>query len=173
MASLGLSMTEAKRYEAYMESRVLELGLKAGRRELEKKWEALRRGWYVGETGFLEKLQARLGVLVAGKRRESHSGGAKRAHGETAAQALLAGGLEALGLDAGDLSKLPKSAPEKVVLAGWLRERTTVSLRWVSDALDMGHYTRVTQAVSRLRRKPSRSMEKLRRRLLKVEKPNE
>ena len=47
------------------------------------------------------------------------------------------------------LAERPKGAPEKVVLAGWLRERTTVSLRWVAERLGMGHYTRVTQAVSR------------------------
>ena len=132
----------------------MELGLKEGRQELEEKWKALRRGWYVGEDGFFEKLKARLGALVAGKQRESHSGGARRAHGEAAAQKLLAVGLGCLGIGATDLKTLPKSAPEKTVLAWWLRERTTVSLRWVSQELGMGHYTRVTQAVSRMKRKP-------------------
>ena len=30
---------------------------------------------------------------------------------------------------------------EKAALARWLRERTTVSLRWVSERLAMGHYS--------------------------------
>jgi putative transposase len=170
LAGLRLEATDFKRYEAYVESRALELGLKAGRQELEEKWKALRRGWYVGDEGFFEKLKARLGAMVAGKQRESHSGGAKRAHGEAAAQKLLAAGLVALGLAPEDLRKLPKGAPEKTVLAWWLRERTTVSLRWVGEALDMGHYTRVTQAVSRLKRKPGRNLEKLKQRLLQKEK---
>src|SRR5580704_3327382 len=161
LAGLGLKAEAGKRYEAYMESRVLELGCKAGRQAFEEKWQALRRGWYVGEAGFFEKLKVRLEAIVAGKQRESHSGGARRAHGEAAAQKLLADGLVALGLGTGDLRKLPKSAPEKTVLAWWLRERTTVSLRWVSEELVMGHYTRVTQAVSRLKRKPGRELEKL------------
>ena len=36
--------------------------------------------------------------------------------------------------------RLSKAAPEKTALAGWLRERTTVSLRWVTERLGMGHY---------------------------------
>jgi hypothetical protein len=74
-------------------------------------------------------------------------------------------GLAALGLSEADLSKLPKSAAEKTVLAWWLRERTTVSLKWVSQALGMGHYTRASQAVSRMNRKPARKLLKLKEQL--------
>ena len=170
LAVLGLTEKNRQRYEAYLESRVLELGLKAGRLELEEKWRALRRGWYVGGESFLEQLQEKLGAIVAGKQRESHSGGARRAHGEAAARTFLAEGLAALGLCRSDLKALPKGAPEKTVLAWWLREQTTVSLRWIGQMLAMGHYTRVTQAVSRMQRKPGRKLEKMKRSLLK---PNE
>ena len=60
---------------------------------------------------------------------------------------------------------LSGSAPEKVVLAWWLRRRTTVSLRWVSQRLCMGHYTRVTQAVSRAERRPGRKLNQIKRKL--------
>ena len=60
-------------------------------------------------------------------------------------------GCKALGLKEQALSALPKGAPEKVVLAWWLRQQTTVPLRWVSERLKMGHYTRVT-ALSRVER---------------------
>ena len=33
-------------------------------------------------------------------------------------------------------------------LAGWLRRRTTASLRWVGERLRMGRYSRVSQAVN-------------------------
>ena len=46
MGSLGLGLGDAKGYEAYIEGRVLELAAKAGRKELEQEWKALRRGWY-------------------------------------------------------------------------------------------------------------------------------
>jgi hypothetical protein len=140
---------------------------------LEEKWKALRRGWYVGGEGFVEQLKTRLATMVAGKKRESHSGGAQRAHGEAAAEKLLVAGLAAFGLSRNNLVALPKSAPEKTVLAWWLRARTTVPLRWVSQELEMGHYTRVTQAVSRLKRKTGRKLEKLKRQLLQMEKKNE
>ena len=41
------------------------------------------------------------GNLVAGKKRESHSGGARGAHGEAAARKLLMAGWRVLGMEAG------------------------------------------------------------------------
>jgi putative transposase len=169
LAALGLKPGEIKRYEAYLESRVLELADPGRQAEWEAKWKELRRGWYVGGEGFLDQLKARLGKLVAGKQRESHAGGARRAHGEAGARALLAVGLKALGLGAGDVEALSKGAPGKTALAWWLRERTTVSLRWVSKELAMGHYTRASQAVSRVQRKPGKKLKRLQRLLLAAE----
>jgi len=71
------------------------------------------------------------------------------------------------------LAERPKDAPEKVVLAGWLRERTTVSLRWVAERLGMGHYTRVTQAVSRLQHRPGRRLRQMKCRLEKPAAPED
>ena len=73
--------------------------------------------------------------------------------------------MSTVGLNAGQLAHLPKGAAKKVVLAWWVRQRTNVPPRWVSGRLDMGHYSRVTQAVSRMRRRPGRKLEKLRREL--------
>jgi hypothetical protein len=70
-------------------------------------------------------------------------------------------GLRALGLSVAKLEKLPKSTPEKAVLAWWLRDGTTVSLRWLSERLAMGHWTRVSQAVGRLKRRPSHKLRRL------------
>jgi|HubBroStandDraft_5_1064220.scaffolds.fasta_scaffold261487_1 hypothetical protein len=50
-----------------------------------------------------------------------------------------------------------------------IREQTTVPLQWVSDRLQMGHYTRVTQAISRVARKPTREQKRVKR---KADKPN-
>ena len=149
-----------------MESRVLELGRKEGRQELEEQWKALRRGWYVGNETFLDKLEAWLDKAVTGRKRESQTGGAREAHDEAGAERWLAKGLRSLGLAEDALASLPKGAPEKAALAWWLRGRTTVSLRWVTERLRMGQYTRVTQAISRLNRKPGRQLKPLRDRLL-------
>jgi hypothetical protein len=165
MASLGLGPGDAKGYEAYIEGRVLELATKAGRKELEQEWKALRRGWYVGRESFLVKLEGFLGPVLEGRRRESFSGEAKARHDAAAAEQALARGLRALGLSEAELAELPKAAAEKVALAWWVRQRTTVPLRWVSERLGMGHYSRVTQAVSRMRRRPGRNLQKLQRKL--------
>ena len=166
MAAEGVKAGERRRYEADMESRVLALGLKEGRQELAAKWRAWRRGWYVGAESFGEQLKRRLGGLVAGKRRESPSGGAKQARGEAAAPGLLAAGLRLLGLRAGELRQMRRQTPEKTALAWWLRQRTAVSLRWVGEALSLGRCTRVTPAVSRMQRRPGRRLERLKQRLL-------
>jgi hypothetical protein len=79
--------------------------------------------------------------------------------------ALLARGLKALGLTEKDLEVLAYSAPEKVVLSWWLRKQTTVSLQWAGERLKMGHYTRVTQAVSRMSRKPNKPLRTIARKL--------
>src|SRR5437879_7300634 len=116
MGSLGLAEKQGRGYEAYIEGRVLELSSKAGRKELDEQWKALRRGWYVGGESFAEKLKEGLQKAVQGRRRESHSGPAKAAHDQAAAEQSLAHGLRAIGLDRSALQELPKGAPEKLVL---------------------------------------------------------
>jgi len=72
---------------------------------------------------------------------------------------------EAYFFDSEGVDREPYMAPglvtaEKAALSQWLRERTTVSLRWVSGRLGMGHYSNAgrgirkmgTQDVSKLRR---------------------
>jgi len=44
MGSLGLGPRDRKGYEAHMEGRVLELGMREGRRQMEAQWRELRRG---------------------------------------------------------------------------------------------------------------------------------
>ncbi|MGH7981010.1 MAG: hypothetical protein ACREE6_16655 [Limisphaerales bacterium] len=54
-------------------------------------------------------------------------------------------------------------------LAWWLRRRTTVPLRWVAERLQMGQYTRVAQAVSRMNRKSGRQLRLLREKRLALD----
>ena len=167
LASVGLSPGQGKGYEGYIEGRVLELALKARRKELEGEWRRLRRGWYLGEKSFGEGLGELVGKALAGHRRGSHSGAALRAHDEAAAEALLGQGLGALGLAESELAAMGKGAAEKAVLAWWLRQRTTVRLGWVAERLDMGHESRVSQAVWRLKHRPGRRLKQMQRMLEK------
>jgi REP element-mobilizing transposase RayT len=165
LGSLGLRPGDRRGYAAYLEGRVLELGREAGREACERSWQAIRRGWYLGNESFLEKLEGGLARAIAGRRRESHQRAARERQDTAAAERLLRAGLKTLGLTEAQLAKLAKGAPEKVALAWWLRGRTTVTLRWVGERLGMGHYTRVTQAVGRMRRKPARKLAALARKL--------
>jgi hypothetical protein len=74
--------------------------------------------------------------------------------------------MRVLGLNEESLRALSKGSPEKAVLAWWLRENTTVTVRWVSERLEMGHYTRVTQAISRITRQSNRRHKTLKRKLM-------
>ncbi len=44
MGNLGLTAQDAAGYEAHVEGRVLELGRRAGREELNRQWRQIRRG---------------------------------------------------------------------------------------------------------------------------------
>src|ERR1039457_5714965 len=98
-----------------MAGRVLELGLKRGRKELAEEWKAIRRGWYVGGTDFKERMLALGEQPLRQGRRGSYRGEAKRAHGEAEAVRLLACGLAALGMTEGQLAETRKGAWEKEV----------------------------------------------------------
>jgi len=95
----------------------------------------MRRRSFLKTVG--EELAVKPDKALKGRRRESHAGPAKAALGE-AAERRLKRGLDCLGLTVKELKDLAKGAAEKVVLAWWLREGTTVSLRWVSERLEMG-----------------------------------
>ena len=156
MGSLGLGPQDRKGYETYLEGRVLELASAAGRKEADEEWQALRRGWYVGDGSFLRRLENYWDGVVRGRRRESHSGAARTAHDEAAVERAFKLALRVFGLSEETMKALPKSAPEKQVLAWWLRQRTTVSLGWLGERLGMGHYTRVSQGIGMVKRNRDR-----------------
>ena len=47
---------------------------------------------------------------------------------------------------------------EKAALSQWLRECTTVSLRWVSERLGMGHYSNAGRGTRKMRRQDVRQL---------------
>ena len=167
LAALGLSEGDRRGYESYIESRVLELGMEAGRKELAGQWRALRRGWYVGGEEFGDQLREQMVGLMAGRHRESHSGEHKREHDERAAEAWWRAGMTRLGVTEGSVTQGRKVTPEKAALACWLRERTTVSLRWVSERLAMGHNSNAGRGPRKLKaveeQKRRRALGKLKR----------
>ncbi|MGA2751702.1 MAG: hypothetical protein ABSG59_23300 [Verrucomicrobiota bacterium] len=137
----------------------------------EEKWKALRRGWYVGNDGFLGKSRVRLGRRLRPAKRDSHSGGARKEQWRLAAEQMLREALDALQLAEADLDEMGKEAPEKKVIAWWLRKRTTMSLACISDRLRMGHPATVSHAVSQAKRGGNRGLERLKREVERLERP--
>ena len=88
---------------------------------------------------------------MAGRRRESHSGENKREHDERAAEAWWRAGMTRLGVTEGSVTQGRKVTPEKAALACWLLERATVSLRWISERLAMGHSSKTGRGPRKLK----------------------
>lgn len=140
-------------YLSWLEARATEDGGAIN----EEAMEALRHGWYLGEEGFKDKL---LGLLekTADKLRgkDSHAGGAVRAHHQAEAERILSILARELGLPESrdELMKLRKSDPRKVICAALVKRRTTVSNDWLAERLAMGHSASMSQHVNRVRRDP-------------------
>jgi hypothetical protein len=118
-----------------------------GKKELEERWKPLRRGWYMGDEAYLGRLLELMGKNLEGRARESYLGEELRDHDERQALKMLKRGLKVLGIDETDLEGKGKGALEKQVLAWWLRKKTVVSRRWISEKLSMGDLSRVSNAV--------------------------
>jgi hypothetical protein len=63
---------------------------------------------------------------------------------------MLKRGLGVLGIKESDWEAKAKGALEKQVLAQWLRKKTVVSRRWISEKLGMGNLSRATNAVRKV-----------------------
>jgi REP element-mobilizing transposase RayT len=167
MGDVGIKPQEVAGYEAFMEARVLELGMKAGRRELNEAWKAIRRGWYLGGEGFRGRLKQHLKQAMDGGMATSYGGEAKREHGEGEAERMLAQGMKALVVTKADLARGSKSMVEKQVLAWWLRQRTAVGRRWLSQRLWMGEESGVTRAVRNVKGTADVELKRAKQQLLK------
>jgi len=137
-------------YARYLEARAL--SRKAAMNDASLK--ELRRGWYLGEKGFAEKLLGEMGEMIAPKRRKgSLRGEAARAHDEVEAERLISASLRYLKMpgSAEELRGRGKWRNEKAMVATLVRERTGVKNAWVAERLAMGHEGNVTQALRRIR----------------------
>lgn len=127
-------------YVAWLEARA-----DAGGEVGEAAMKELRRGWYLGEPTFADKLRA-LVVGKAGRITEGRDRSA-RGHDESAAEELLRRAMERAGLPpkAEKLAELRKGDPRKVLVAAFLRKHTSVGNRWLAGRLAMGHSAGVSR----------------------------
>lgn len=111
--------------------------------------QALRKGWYLGEDTFRDKLLALLEKgAKALKTKGSHSGPALQKHDEKTAEKIVQAGLRHWELPDGlELQKNTKKGdPRKVAIATLIKCHTSASNLWIAERLGMGH----DRSVSRL-----------------------
>jgi putative transposase len=140
-------------YVEYLEKRAAEDGGNLSAEAM----AALRRGWYLGDDTFRDRL---LALVEKGSKRllrkGSHSPGPVRLHGEVEAERIVAAGLERLELvdDAGRPVRSRKGDPRKVALASVVKERTSVGNEWLANRLQMGHDRSVSRLIRHGREDP-------------------
>lgn len=149
LEALGFSDDQRGRaqYHKYMQKRVSEIKSGSPSKPVEKQWEEIRRGWCLGSKSFRDELLKRLDGALEGKQRNSFAGEEVRKHDEVEADRILSAGLGCLGVDRMSLAGLPKGAPEKAVLAWYLRRHTVASRSWIAKQLCMGDESRVTKLI--------------------------
>jgi putative transposase len=113
-------------FEARMESRRQEEALSPG--------ASVERGWYFGGDQFRQELLDQVGRRSGG----DISSGAVREAESVHAERLIGEHLARLGWSEADLKEHRKGAPEKVRLARDLRTRTTMTVGWIAERLNMG-----------------------------------
>ena len=86
MGSLGLAEKEAEVTRPTSRAVCWNWAVKLDAKNWMSNGKQLRRGWYVGTESFGEKLKEGLQKAVQGRRRESHSGPARVAHDQAAAE---------------------------------------------------------------------------------------
>jgi hypothetical protein len=138
-----------------------------GREKWKREWAWYERGWLHGSATFRERMVAHLQDQHEGRLMPVYDGEQRRSHMEAAAKDWLGKGLAALAVERKDLRDMPKGDERKLLLGGWLKKHFSVSNRWLSEQLHMGHPSRVSRAAG-FYRDPSRRWRKLRRQLDKM-----
>jgi REP element-mobilizing transposase RayT len=107
--------------------------------------EAIRRGWFIGSEEFIARLLDRLDRPVS----EHHHSRERTQTDEQKAEAIIRAALAKIGWGNSELKRHRKSNPHKVRLAQQLRARTSVSLKWIAQRLEMGSWTHVSNLLQR------------------------
>lgn len=154
-------------FRRMMQKRILEMTRGSTPHDEDGQWTKIRRGWCFGSKSFREQMLERLGDVIGPEgKRESFSGEEARAHDEVEALRLLDKGLRLLNIKEGSLEGMRKSAPQKQILAWYLRTRTIVSNQWLTDHLYCGHSCNVSAFTTNVKRAEDGELAALRKTLI-------
>ena len=104
------------------------------RSEDKGQWEPLRRGWYLGQESFRQELLARMTKQTG----ENHYGEEARQTELERAEVMACAELKKAGLSEEELSRRRKGDQKKARVAMRLRQKTSMTLRWIAQRLQMG-----------------------------------
>jgi len=138
-------------YVAWLEARAAQKGGKID----PVAQEALRRGWYLGEDSFRDRLLALVDKEKGIKTRERRkAAGMEKDYGERDAEQMIQKCGAGIGLptQARELGSLRKGDERKALMAALLRGRTAVSTEWIAKRLSMGHPGSVSRQVGIVKR---------------------
>ena len=152
----GDTVKGRRAFEADMNLAMWEVVRNKGKAKWKRQWARYERGWLHGSEAFRERMLQHLQEPGGGLPRPLYDGEQRRSYLEAAAKDWLAKGLETLGLERSELEELPKGDERKLLLGGWLKTHFSVTNRWLSGELHMGHPSRVSRAAGFYRAPPRR-----------------
>ncbi|MCF7849809.1 MAG: transposase, partial [Kiritimatiellales bacterium] len=141
------SLKSRQAYEAYMNLRHESLVLNEMCAEEIADWNHMERGWVHGSNVFRARMTACLEDQGKSHLKSLVDAEQKRDISEASAEAVVLKCLDYFGIQLGELPRMAKSAPEKMLIAGLLRYHYPVRAEWVSEQLVMGHFTTVSRAM--------------------------
>ena len=136
-----------RRYEVLMERLAAEVLKGKESAERAEEWEAVRRGWYVGDDVFRDKLLDLADGRARGRKRTSYRGEGLRLHDEREAIRLMEDAVSRLGVSISELWSRKQTDPVKQAVAWWVKSRSTASDEWLCAKLEMGSRTNIHRAV--------------------------
>lgn len=130
-----------QRFELLMESRKFWEESKTN-----EAYDLIRGSWYFGTDDHKKDLLSKLETLERTAR--SRGGGVLKEAHRLQASDLVDELLKAEGITDKDLKSMRKGDPLKIKLAVEIRNRTTMSLKWIAERLHMGTWTYVSNLLS-------------------------
>ncbi len=103
-------------------------------------YQAIRRGWFLGEASLKEELLAKASTRTG----TWLYGAVVQESALVLAERLVKAELKRLGWTEQTLAERRKGDPEKVALAQRLRRETTMTVGWIAERLKMGTRTHLT-----------------------------
>ena len=141
------SLKSRRAYEAFMNLRHESLALNKINAEEMADWNHMERGWMHGNAEFRNRMLTCLDEQGKTHLKSLVDAEQKRDLSEAGARAVLQKCLLYFEIGPDDLIRMPKSSPEKMLIAGLLRYHYPVGTEWVSRQLMMGHFSTVSRAM--------------------------